>query len=72
MRSVYLRVLTDTVRLHSSGGIVGRCAACGFAVYEEDANVTVADTGDLIHRACWEEYAADNAEEFFVSVTNGF
>ena len=72
MRSLYLNDLTDAMQLHSSGGIIGRCAACGFAVHEEDDSVTVSDTGDLIHRACWEDYAADNAEKFFVSDTNDY
>ncbi len=66
MRSVYLNDLTDSVAFRTQTGIVGRCAECGFAIDADDESVTVSDTGDRIHRACWEDYAADNAEEFFV------
>lgn len=50
-------------------GAVERCAQCGFAIDARDDFVTVSDTGDRIHRDCWEEYASDNAEEFFVQTS---
>lgn len=69
LRSVYLndlRELTGGVNFHMRTGACGRCAECGFTIDAEDESVTVSATGDRIHRACWEDYAADNAEEFFV------
>ena len=65
LKSLNLNDLTESARFCPSG-ICGRCAACGYAVTNEEA-VTVSETGDLIHRACWEDYAADNAQEFFVA-----
>lgn len=40
------------------------CAQCGYRITEFDEAATVFATGDRIHVECWDEYAADNADEF--------
>lgn len=40
------------------------CAQCGYRITEFDEAATVFATGDRIHVDCWDEYAADNADEF--------
>lgn len=45
--------------------VIERCAQCRFGIDINDEFVTVSDTGEKIHRSCWEEYATENAELFF-------
>ena len=72
MKNVYLGD-TEAPRLPFASTRYGstscRCAQCGYSIDVEDAAVMITATGDTIHRDCWEEYAADNAEEFLEALT---
>ena len=40
------------------------CASCGFELLSGEEAMEVGDTGELIHKSCWNEYADENAERF--------
>ena len=68
MKNIYLDRMTAGSLARAAGaagGLCGHCAQCGYEIAESDEAAVIAATGDIIHRACWEEYAADNADEFF-------
>ncbi len=46
-----------------------RCAQCGYTICDGEPTCLVIATGDTIHRACWEEYAGDNADDFLDDMT---
>ena len=41
-----------------------RCAKCGYGFAPGDAIARIRMSGDVIHLSCWDEFAADNADEF--------
>lgn len=54
------RFIRDAAR--PTGGC--RCMQCGYPFANGDDVASVDASGDLIHRLCWEDYAADNADVF--------
>lgn len=41
-----------------------RCTFCGYEIHASDEKARIIANGDIIHKACWEEYAAENPDEF--------
>lgn len=39
------------------------CAQCGYRFYEGDDVVSVKQTGDVVHRECFTDYAEDSINE---------
>lgn len=46
------------------GQRIARCIHCGYEILEDDDASQIVANGGAIHTDCWEEYAADNPEEF--------
>jgi hypothetical protein len=44
--------------------IFAYCDHCGFAIYCEDDALVLNESDDIIHIACWEEYAAEHMFDF--------
>lgn len=44
--------------------VIGYCENCGLPVYSGDEALYVKASGDTIHSACWDYYAADHVELF--------
>ncbi len=51
-------------RDHQHSGICERCIQCGFPVIPDEDALELIANGDVIHRACLEEYIDENLSLF--------
>lgn len=40
-----------------------KCVYCGYEILDDERCLKVNDTGDIIHRKCWNDYADDNVAD---------
>lgn len=45
------------------------CAGCGYRFVKGDDAVKVKQTGDVVHRECWVDYANDSIDTMTLDVT---
>ena len=41
-----------------------KCCHCGFELLPGEEAIEIFDSGDIIHRSCWNEYADENCDSF--------
>ena len=65
---LYYEDMTGEAGGRFPGQRIARCIQCGYSICEDDEAGIISANGGAIHRDCWEEYAAENPDEFLKAI----